>query len=81
MSTEKSDPAGGDGESLWVLQLMAELAVNSMCRYIRKKRVGETVIKRERERRKVKYRCRYTLRKSEIPGGIKTINQTHMSPV
>ena len=49
MSTEKSDPAGRDGESRWVLQLLAEFAVSSMCRYLRKKRVGE-IVKTELER-------------------------------
>lgn len=44
MSTEKSDPAGRDGESRWVLQLLAEFAISSMCRHLRMKRV---VIRRE----------------------------------
>lgn len=54
MSTEKSDPARRDGESRWVLQLLAEFAVSSVCRYLRMKRVGEMVIERElqRERRR-----------------------------
>lgn len=59
MSTEKSDPAGRDGESRWVLQLLAEFAVSSMCRYLRKKRVGEIVkteLGREGEREREKTR-------------------------
>lgn len=52
MSTEKSDPTGWDGESRWVLQLLAEFAVSFMCRYLGKKRVGEPVIKREVKREK-----------------------------
>lgn len=50
MSTEQPDPAGRVGESRWVLQLLAWFAVSSMCRYLRKKRVGERIIKRELQR-------------------------------
>lgn len=47
MSTERPDPAGWDGESRRVLQLLAGFAVHSMRRYFREKRVGGMAIKRE----------------------------------